>query len=143
MNKKRGASCITTHLLSNSLLILRAVFFLELAQCGDAKSFFDKLPDIGSHVIHFSADCEVRQRTDSPITLQGLDTHFEQQAQVLIIQQVVIFGQHPVGITQYPYILAEFFQFGVQLLHPYAEIVILYIHDCFIFLIIHYGLSID
>ena len=31
----------------------------------------------------------------------------------------------------------------VRVLHPYAEIVIVYIHDCFIFLIIHYGLSID
>jgi len=119
------------------------VFFLELAQRGNAEPLLDELPDIGSLVVHFSADCEVRQRTDSPVALQGLDTHLEEQAQVLIIQQVVIFGQHPVGIAQYPYILAEFFQFGVQLLHPYAEIVILYIHDCFIFLIIHYGLSID
>ena len=129
--------------LSNSLLFLRAVFFLELAQRGNAEPLLDELPDIGSLIVHFSADCEIRQRTDSPVALQGLDTHLEEQAQVLIIQQVVIFGQHPVGIAQYPYILAEFFQFGVQLLHPYAEIVIVYIHDCFIFLIIHYGLSID
>ena len=70
------------------------MFFLELAQCGNAKSFLDELPDIGSLVIHFSTDCKVRQRTDSPIALQGLDTHFEQQAQVLVIQQVVIFRQH-------------------------------------------------
>ena len=128
---------------SNSFLFLSAVFFLELAQCGYVKPLLDELPDIGSLVIHFSADCEVWQRTDSPVALQGLDTHLEEQAQVLIIQQVVIFGQHPVGIAQYPYILAEFFQFGVQLLHPYAEIVILYIHNCFIFLTIHYYLSID
>ena len=45
--------------------------------------------------------------------------------------------------TLAPYILAEFFQLGVQLLHPYAEIVIVYIHDCFIFLIIHSCLSIN
>ena len=128
---------------SDSLLSFHAVFFLEFAQCGNTKPFLDELPDIGSLVIHFSADCEVWQRTDIPVALQGFDAYFEQQAQVLIIQQVIIFGQYPVGIAQYPHILAEFFQFGVQLLHPYAEIVIVYIHDCFIFLIIHYGLSID
>jgi len=75
------------------------VFFLELAQGGNTKPLLDELPDIGSLVVHFSADCEVWQRTDSPVALQGLDTHFEQQAQVLIIQQVVIFGQYPVGIA--------------------------------------------
>ena len=78
--------------LSNSLLFLRTVFFLELAQGGNTKPLLDELPDIGSLVVHFSADCEVWQRTDSPVALQGLDTHFEQQTQVLIIQQVVIFG---------------------------------------------------
>ena len=63
---------------SNSLLFLRAVFFLELVQCGYVKPFLDELPDIGSLVIHFSADCEVWQHTDSPVALQGFDTYFEQ-----------------------------------------------------------------
>ena len=76
------------------------MFFLELAHGGNTKPFLDEFPDIGSLVVHLSADCEVWQRTDSPVTLQGLDTHFKQQAQVLIIQQVVIFGQYPVGIAQ-------------------------------------------
>ena len=53
---------------------------------GDAEPFLDELPDIGSLVIHFSADSEVWQRTDSPVALQGFDAYFEQQAQVLIIQ---------------------------------------------------------
>ena len=82
---------------SDSLLSFHAVFFLEFAQCGNTKPFLDELPDIGSLVIHFSADSEVRQHTVSPVALQGFDTYFKQQAQVLIIQQIIILGQHPVG----------------------------------------------
>lgn len=52
----------------------------------------------------------------------------------------VIRKENYVGGAQYPYILADFFQFGVQLLHPYVEIIIVYIHNCFIFQIIPFAI---
>ena len=66
----------------------------------------------------------LRQYTNGTVSLQGLDTHLEQQAQVLIIQQVVIFGQHLVGCMQCPYIFAKLVQLVEQLLHPLLEIIV-------------------
>mgnify|MGYP006910466363 FL=1 len=62
-----------------------------------------------------------------PVTLQGLDAHFEHKAQVLIVEQLFTV-QAVVAVHQTVYLFILHVEPVHDTLHPCHEVVIVYIH---------------
>ena len=119
-----------------SLLLILSVFLLELSERAHIEPLPDELPDIGSPIIGFAANHHERELFLGSQSLQCTGADPEQQAQILIVQQLVT--RHYFGVVlQRPYTFAHFFLLVEQFLHPLFKLIVFYIHIRFIFQVIH------
>jgi hypothetical protein len=57
----------------------------------------------------------------------------KRKAQILIVQQFLLFVENLVGIDECFKVFAQFLYYAEQFFHPTVEMIVVYIHDTFVF----------